>query len=305
MFGDMLKKGREVLKPTPVKKRDPKVPVQVIYRSNDIAIPPEYLKSDPVDAKPITFKPIDFANSVLPEYTGCYAVVLDNVLSPSESAQLIKLAEDSVVDEDKEDGSSWRPALVNIGGGFEVEIPDYRKGHRIIWDTQEIVDRIWRRLATVPEVKNSLQTLPVAVSGMRLDEMKYDFVRVNHRMRFLKYVPGDFFKPHCDGPYGEQTEDGGYIQTYMTVHLYLNDSQQEAGPGVDLKGGATSFLSRDDTRKIDVDPKAGRVLIFQHARLRHSGADVQAGTKYTVRTDIMYKEVEPEGDDKKDEIDTP
>ncbi|KAI1270521.1 oxidoreductase domain-containing protein [Xylariaceae sp. FL1019] len=303
MVGDLLRKGRESLKPTPVKKKDPLVPVQVIYRSNDVAIPDDYLKSAPVDAKPITYKPIDFEKSVLPEYKGCYAVVLDNVLSHSESAQLIELAESSVMDEDKEDGSSWRPALVNIGGGFEVEVPDYRKGKRIIWDTQEIVNRIWARLITVPEVKASLQTLPGAISGMRIDDNKYEFVRVNNRMRFLKYVPGDFFKPHCDGPYGEDTPDGGYIQTYMTVHLYLNDSQQEAGPNVDLIGGATSFLSRDESRKIDVDPKAGRVLIFQHSRLLHSGADVLAGTKYTVRTDIMYKGGSSEDEDSDDEMD--
>lgn len=41
-------------------------------------------------------------------------------------------------------------------------------------------------------------------------------------------------------------------------------------------------------RNIDVDPKVGRVLIFQQKRLLHSGADVTAGTKYTMRSDLMY-----------------
>jgi hypothetical protein len=75
------------------------------------------------------------------------------------------------------------------------------------------------------------------------------------------------------------------------VHLYLNDSKAEAeNPDeVELVGGATSFLSRDEKRKMDVDPKAGRVLIFQHRDLYHSGDDVVQGTKYTMRTDIIYE----------------
>lgn len=74
----------------------------------------------------------------------------------------------------------------------------------------------------------------------------------------------------------------------FTIHLYLNDSKAEV-EGADLVGGATTFFSNDEKRRIDVNPKAGRVLIFQHRRLLHSGDDVLAGIKYTMRTDIMYE----------------
>jgi hypothetical protein len=50
-------------------------------------------------------------------------------------------------------------------------------------------------------------------------------------------------------------------------------------------------LSSDGKRRLDVNPKAGSVLIFQHSRLRHEGATVTQGTKYTVRSDIFYEEV--------------
>ncbi len=59
-----------------------------------------------------------------------------------------------------------------------------------------------------------------------------------------------------------------------------------------LKGGATTFHSSDMTRRLDVDPKMGRVLLFQHKGLLHSGDYVTGGIKYTMRTDIMY-EYEP------------
>lgn len=97
---------------------------------------------------------------------------------------------------------------------------------------------------------------------------------------------------HTDGEYREPGEK--IINTLLTLHLYMNDSKQTVGDQAELVGGATSFLSADGSRKMDVDPKAGRVLIFQHRSLNHSGDDVLAGTKYTMRTDIMYEMVVPE-----------
>jgi hypothetical protein len=93
---------------------------------------------------------------------------------------------------------------------------------------------------------------------------------------------------HCDGAYSEE-KNGKIYRTHYTVHLYLNDSVAEAGEEAELVGGATSFLSSGRERKVDVNPKAGRVLIFEHAGLYHSGDDVVKGTKFTMRTDIMYE----------------
>lgn len=268
--------------------------VQTSYESKDVDIPSDYMRSQPYDAQPITLKTINFKETVLPEFDGGYAVILDNVLSPSECAKLIQLAEESVLDKDKaEDGDPWRPALVNAGGGYEVLVPDYRNSERIIWDEQEIVDRLWARIERVPEVRERLARFSEAdLLGYAKPSWKsplnWEFHRLNKRMRFLRYGPGQFFRPHCDGPYGESKDDK-ILQTHFTLHLYLNDSKAEAGGEAELEGGATSFLSSDETRKLDVDPKAGRVLIFQHKRLYHSGDDVKAGTKYTVRTDIMYE----------------
>lgn len=108
-----------------------------------------------------------------------------------------------------------------------------------------------------------------------------------------------WFAAHCDSHYREEA-DGKVFKTFLTIHLYLNDSVPEAGAEAGLVGGATSFLSSDAKRKIDVDPKAGRVLIFQHRGLYHAGDDVVSGTKYTMRSEIMYEMIkweEPESDD--------
>lgn len=86
-------------------------------------------------------------------------------------------------------------------------------------------------------------------------------------------------------------KDGHVFTTFFTLQLYLNDSVAEAGHEAELVGGATTFVSSDAKRKINVDPKAGRVLLFQHRGLSHAGDDVVKGTKYTVRAEIMYQKM--------------
>jgi hypothetical protein len=92
------------------------------------------------------------------------------------------------------------------------------------------------------------------------------------------------FAAHCDGTY--ETPDATE-RSYFTLHLYLNDAEGKTGEEP-LVGGATTFHSWNMRRRVDVVPKAGRVLLFQHRDLLHSGDDVISGTKLTMRTDIMY-----------------
>jgi hypothetical protein len=82
----------------------------------------------------------------------------------------------------------------------------------------------------------------------------------------------------------------------MTLHLYLNDADYLQPEGKTLKGGATSFLdswNENTRRRIAVQPKMGSVLVFQHANLVHAGDTLSEGTKYTLRTDLMYEMIPP------------
>jgi len=45
------------------------------------------------------------------------------------------------------------------------------------------------------------------------------------------------------------------------------------------------------SRYIDVLPKKGRVLIFQQARIYHSGEEVTKGVKYTLRSDFFFRNI--------------
>ncbi|RDW62315.1 hypothetical protein BP6252_11748 [Coleophoma cylindrospora] len=311
----------------------PKMPelVKVSYTSLPVDIPPKFLAplSDPSD---ITFTPVDFKNSTIPEYDGLFAVVLDGVLTAEECESLIKMAEmsagghraadaDADAEGEKEgeekpkSDNGWVPAMVNGGSGREYAMLDYRNSDRIIWDEKTLAKRLWTRCLQAEGLKEQLQKL----NGQGKHGGKYDPVLgsrrgrnwkisdqgLNERLRFLRYGKGQYFREHCDGQY---TTPDGKQTSFYTLHLYLNDSLQvlsppsssntispDAKPSIEdfdrpvCVGGATTFHSPSLQRSLDVDPKAGRVLIFQQNRLFHSGADVVGGQKYTMRSDLMYE----------------
>jgi len=90
---------------------------------------------------------------------------------------------------------------------------------------------------------------------------------------------------HCDGMY--ETPDKRE-RTYFTLHLYLNDSDNQP-KAESLEGGATTFFGRNFRSRLDVTPKIGSVLIFQQRSLLHAGDDVIRGTKITMRTELMFE----------------
>ena len=180
------------------------------------------------------------------------AFTLDNVLSGAECEDLIKETEDR----------GYELALINTGGGNQGLRLDVRNSKRCIIDSQERAALIWER------IKNHLpQTWKSRPA-----------VGLNERLRFLKYSPGEYFKPHRDGSY--QRPSGKEI-SFITIQLYLNEG---------FEGGNTTFMSSFSGQSkgdVGVVPKIGRILVFQHDIL-HEGSLLVQGTKYTMRTDVMY-----------------
>ncbi|EMC98575.1 hypothetical protein BAUCODRAFT_119900 [Baudoinia panamericana UAMH 10762] len=237
---------------------------------------------------------VNFTEQGLPCYDGAYAVVLDHALTHDECETLVKAAEASTTE-------GWERAMVNVGGGQQAMIEDIRCCGRIIWDDHDVVSRIFRRIESVPEVREVLRldNAPgiVGKGPLKRGEV-WRFTRCNERMRFLRYTGGEYFRPHCDGTY--ETPDRSE-RSYVTLHLYLNDhrprrkeiqamlpEEREQAEAVPLVGGSTTFYSRDMSKEVKVLPKAGRILLFQHRSLIHEGAEVVSGVKHTMRTDLMY-----------------
>lgn len=215
-----------------------------------------------------------------------FALLLHNILSPDECANLIRRAEDKGFDD----------ALVQGPDGRQILRRDIRSCHRCIIDDAQLADTFYERIANVlrgtehekkfrhaPWLSKSTSSysannINIADDG---DEPPITAVGLNERMRFLKYEPGHFFAPHQDLRYvrGPDCGERAGETSHITVQLYLNEK---------FKGGSTRFLSGTNrVRHYDVKPRTGSVLVFDHDLL-HEGSKVSGGVKYSVRTDIMF-----------------
>ena len=138
--------------------------------------------------------------------------------------------------------------------------PIYRDQDRVIRDDPAIAAELFRRLQA---------HLPERMGALRLSGL-------NERLRFYRYRTGQRFEPHMDHWYRPNERQ----ITLHTVLAYFND---------DFEGGETVFQEQLDRV---VAPRAGMVAIFQH-KLRHEGRPVLRGSKYAMRSDVIYETTEP------------
>lgn len=181
-------------------------------------------------------------------FKGKLAFVLYNVFSKEECEDYIRKTEEM----------GYEEALVNVGYGRQEMMKDVRNNTRCIWDSEEEATRIWDRIK---------QHIPETWANRKV-------MGLNERLRFLKYEPGEYFAPHMDGCYMRENGE----RSYITVQLYLNEG---------FEGGSTTFMNYGEKQRVEVVPKTGLVLVFQHD-IMHEGSKLVKGRKYTVRTDVMY-----------------
>ncbi|KAG8947839.1 hypothetical protein FRC04_010197 [Tulasnella sp. 424] len=253
-------------------------------------LPEPPVAPSPDEPAPVVVHQVDWKATGFPENEGRVAFIIDNALTPEDCQKLLKAAEDS---------GPWAKAAVHGGPGDEHGriVEDYRKSSRILLDDFELADFILSKLR--PHMPEEALSAPTSkywqfnedsywededpAEKKKKESDRVELSRLNERLRYLKYVKGDFFESHCDGTYW--TPDRSEISC-LTLQLYLDGSKE------DLEGGATQFLSyRVADTVIDVDPRPGRALIFEQGNLLHCGAKVTKGEKYTIRTDLMYKKV--------------
>ena len=119
---------------------------------------------------------------------------------------------------------------------------------------------------------------------------------LNTDFLFVRYPSGGAFAPHSDG---RAVHDFNLRSLYSIV-LYLNDLPAGCG-------GGTSFYVPDAIQKLvpaektgrwtadpslvlsTVEPKAGRMLVFQQTQIHEGVPPVAPHMKYIIRSDIMFK----------------
>jgi predicted 2-oxoglutarate/Fe(II)-dependent dioxygenase YbiX len=158
------------------------------------------------------------------------------------------------------------------GAGFQATggdyPPSYRDNDRWVHDDAARAGALFARLRPfLPERLVDAAGVAWRLSGL------------NPRFRFCRYRGGQRFCIHRDGAHAP----GPGERSHLTCMLYLNDAAE-------FSGGATRYYaerSEDSGLLGTVRPEAGTMIVFDHA-LWHDGEAVTSGTKYVMRTDVLY-----------------
>lgn len=148
-------------------------------------------------------------------------------------------------------------APVSMARG-EVMRPDIRNNQRVMFDDVALAARLYDRVAVA--LPALCRTRPVGA---------------NERFRGYKYQRAERFAPHLDGSFVRNPDE----RSELTLMVYLNQG---------FAGGSTLFLDHE----VEVVPRTGLALLFQH-RVLHEGSPVLGGTKYVLRSDVMYASSRP------------
>ena len=152
----------------------------------------------------------------------------------------------------KTESIGFEPATIQTDNGPRL-VDHIRNNNRVIYKDVDLADRLWQSVKEYApgEIGESIA------------------IGLNELFRFYKYEPGQQFKKHRDQSYIRNAREA----SYFTFMIYLNDN---------FKGGSTTF------NDLTITPRKGSALMFYH-QLEHEGSEVLEGTKYVLRTDIMFK----------------
>ncbi|XXH02531.1 hypothetical protein Hte_008907 [Hypoxylon texense] len=217
------------------------------------------------DRPPVTAMRIDFSKTPLaPYYSPYFAMIIDNLLTPTECAAVIASAGSNWRDLKK--GDSWRECeqILSVS-------PDW---------AQALSERLAPHLPDEVKALKKGDVLSEHIAGLSnlkasqgASKTVWRLRGADERLSFLRYRPGHHFKPHCDALYSPGCKE----KSFLTCQIYLSDMPKEQ-QDCESSGGETRLWPS----------RVGRALVFQQRMLWHSGQEVKHGEKFTVRLDLMY-----------------
>lgn len=145
----------------------------------------------------------------------------------------------------------FEAASVRTRSGPELMV-NVRNNQRVMFRIPSWQEKLWSRLS---------------VAGLPVLDDSSEAVGLPADLRFYKYSEGERFKMHKDGPWKE-----GGLTSKMSFLVYLNTG---------FEGGRTDF------RDFVIQPRTGMALLFIHDTW-HEGERVDSGTKYVLRSDVLY-----------------
>lgn len=151
-------------------------------------------------------------------------------------------------------------ADLNTKVGTQIRL-EYRNNLRLIFDDKDLAAMLWDKLKNDP----------------RFDNPGWTVLGLNERFKVYKYLDSKkhYFASHYDGNYERVPM---VEQSWVTVLIYLNDVQE---------GGETVLTLKEGERW--VKPVAGLAAVMTQNNILHEAMEVVKGTKYVLRTDVMYR----------------
>jgi len=132
----------------------------------------------------------------------------------------------------------------------------YRHNDRVTFDDQGLAGVLWEKIKDDPRLTNP---------GWKL-------IGLNERFRVYRYSgPDQYFAQHFDGSYERIPL---VEQSWVTLLIYLNE---------EFDGGETSFIDGE------IKPKTGLAAFMTQHNYLHEAKEATNGTKYVLRTDVMYR----------------
>ena len=219
--------------------------------------------------------------------TSCLAFTIDNFYSKQECQQVIRRAATAT-----DQGFQYITEAAHIspdGSSYSVKLQNPNPHKLSVFDHPPSISKMWKKLEPL--------IFPLIQDYIKRENCGPP-LGLNPRLRVLRYdsSDNDRFEPHFDAT----TMVGANKKSLLTVLLYLND-----GGGKDFEGGETLYLdshisstvtstsslvvenSNNGDSRIKIIPETGKVVIFEHD-LFHSGAPLLSGTKYVLRTDVLF-----------------
>ncbi len=144
---------------------------------------------------------------------------------------------------------------------------EYRNNDRLVFDDPHLA-QVWT--ATLS---------PHLPTRLHHEGRVWTLEGINTRFRACRYRDGQAFARHRDGPW--LGPDGS--RSLLTAMLYLSPPDCYTGGETVFFDGSSSPESRPWFR-----PSCGSLLLFSH-QAWHEGRPVTAGTKWVLRTDILYR----------------
>jgi len=131
-----------------------------------------------------------------PKIPDSFALVIDNALTRRECRELLAWGEAR---------AQWEPALLNVGGGRQRLHTEVRNSERLIVDDVEVAAKLLERVRPFLEREgvDVVRTRGPLASGKkvwgsimdpRFTSSPFRMTRMNERLRFLRYGPGQYFK---------------------------------------------------------------------------------------------------------------